>query len=314
MSEPRRPEAASAVPPGAQAARLRRDAEGAASALPPLLLAAERLASLVTGAHGRRRSGRGETFWQYRRALPGDALSDMDWRRSARADELYVRETEWEAAQTLWLWPDRSAAMRFRSKTAPATKAERAALLALALAALAARSGERFALLDPPLPPTSREPGLRRMALALAATDQETPPDYGAPPAAPLGRRARVVLFSDFFGPLEPLARRLASAAAQEAGGALVQILDPAEEAFPYRGRLLFESMGGLLNYEADRAESLDAAYRGRLAERRARLEDMARGAGWRLFLHRTDQSPAPLLLALHGALSAASHSWSAPR
>lgn len=296
------------------AAHLRRDAEGAASALPPLLLAAERLASLVTGAHGRRRSGRGETFWQYRRALPGDALSDVDWRRSARADELYVRETEWEAAQTLWLWPDRSAAMRFRSKNAPSTKADRASLLALALAALAARGGERFALLDPPLAPATRETGLRRLAYVLGETETDPPADYGAPPAAPIGKRARIALFSDFFGPLEPLARSMGGAAAQEAGGVLVQILDPVEEAFPYRGRLLFESMRGALNYEADRAESLAAAYQERLAERRARLEDMARGAGWRLFLHRTDQSPAPLLLALHGALSAASQSWSAPR
>ena len=314
MSEPRRPEAASSGA-GAGASALRRDSERAAAALPPLLLAAERLASLVSGAHGRRRSGRGETFWQYRRALPGDALSDVDWRRSARADDLYVRETEWEAAQTLWLWPDRSAAMRFQSKQARATKAERAALLALALAALAARAGERFALLDQPDPPSLRETGLRRMAYALAAAQAKPPPqDYGTPPAAPIGRRARVALFSDFFGPLEPLARRLGAASASEASGVLVQILDPAEEAFPYRGRLLFESMGGALNYEADRAESLESAYLARLEERRARLADLARGAGWRLFLHRTDQSPAPLLLALHGALSAASHSWSAPR
>ncbi len=93
---------------------LRRDAERISGTLPPLLVEADRLAAgLVTGVHGRRRAGMGETFWQYRAAHPGDPFSLIDWRRSARSDRLYVREMEWEAAENVLVWCDRSLSMDF---------------------------------------------------------------------------------------------------------------------------------------------------------------------------------------------------------
>jgi len=102
---------------------LRRDAEKVAGALPPLLAEAERLAAIVAmGLHGRRKAGPGETFWQYRRAVPGDTLSDVDWRRSARSDHLYIREMEWEAAQSVSIWADRARSMDYRGAAAQRTK------------------------------------------------------------------------------------------------------------------------------------------------------------------------------------------------
>ena len=67
--------------------------------------AAERVAMTVTqGVHGRRRVGSGEAFWQFRRYQPGDGADQIDWRQTAKTDRVYVRETEWEAAQSIWLW------------------------------------------------------------------------------------------------------------------------------------------------------------------------------------------------------------------
>ena len=101
-------------------------AEQLASTLPPLLVAAQRVAATVAqGVHGRRRVGQGETFWQYRRYLPGDSVRMVDWRRSAKSDQVFVRETEWEAAQTVWLWRDTSASMRWRSRRDLPEKADR---------------------------------------------------------------------------------------------------------------------------------------------------------------------------------------------
>ncbi len=95
---------AEALTPQGQALRLRAEAERQTAALPPLLADAQRLAAtLILGEHGRRRAGQGETFWQYRRAEAGDPFTSIDWRRSARSDRLYVRQTEWEAAQTVSL-------------------------------------------------------------------------------------------------------------------------------------------------------------------------------------------------------------------
>src|SRR4029079_10712295 len=80
-----------------------------AARIPRLILDARRVAATVIhGLHGRRRAGPGENFWQYRRFVSGEPAQNIDWRRSARDDHLYVREREWETSHTIWLWPDRS--------------------------------------------------------------------------------------------------------------------------------------------------------------------------------------------------------------
>ena len=124
------------------------EAKGIAEAMPDMLIEARRVATTVlAGWHGRRTSGRGETFWQFRPFVTGEAASSIDWRRSARDEHLFVRQTEWEAAHTLWLWADLSPSMDFRSRLAPTTKRHRATVLTLALAELLAVAGERIGLL-----------------------------------------------------------------------------------------------------------------------------------------------------------------------
>ena len=138
-------------PRPAPAESLRDRAEQAAAVLPPLLVAAERVATTVAqGVHGRRRVGQGETFWQFRQYEQGDAAARIDWRESAKSQRLYVRETEWEAAQSVWLWRDASTSMEYSSAeylggTWP-TKRDRGELMLVALASLLVRGGERLTL------------------------------------------------------------------------------------------------------------------------------------------------------------------------
>lgn len=283
---------------------LRRDAEQVSGALPPLLAAAERLAaSTVPGVHGRRRSGPGETFWQYRQAMPGDPATAIDWRRSGRTDQYYIREMEWEAAQTVTLWVDPAQSMDYRSDLAPRTKAERARLLALALGVLLTRGGERTSLLGTQAArPSTGAPQLMRMAIELAR-EVEDRPDFGAPPRTALVSGGKAVFLSDFMGPREEVFPALIHAAERGVSGAYVQIVDPAEESFPFDGRLVLESLGGGVSFETHRARGLREAYLERLAERRADLMDTARRCGWRCLIHRTDESPRKALLWLYGAI-----------
>jgi len=285
-----------------RAAWLRRDAERVSGALPPLLVEAERLiASVLPGVHGRRRAGPGETFWQYRPAHAGDTLGAIDWRRSGRSDRLFVREMEWEAAETVMLWCDRSRAMDYRSAEAPRSKGERARLLTLALGVLLARGDERFGLLGTEAErPATGETQLMRMA-ALLGADPADPPDFGAPPRIHHPRIGRAVFLSDFLGDGAAIGDAVADAAGRGIGGILVQILDPAEEAFPFAGRTRFESMGRELRHDTDQASGLRDAYLGRLGALRDHLARIA--PRWRLIPHRTDESPRRALLALHAAL-----------
>ena len=117
-----------------------------AALVPDLLVEAQRIvASVITGWHGRRKRGAGENFWQFRPYSEGEAMARIDWRRSARDEHTYVRDNEWEAAHTVWLWADPSASMLYKSVHATVSKESRALVLTLALAELLSRSGERIA-------------------------------------------------------------------------------------------------------------------------------------------------------------------------
>ena len=135
---------------------LRHRAEALAATLPPLLVAAERIAATVAqGVHGRRRVGAGDAFWQFRRYHPGDALGQIDWRQSGKSQALFVRQNEWAAAESVWLWSDASASMGYCSEFSNVTKRGRAELLVLALAALLVRGGERVAMMGEGQRPTT---------------------------------------------------------------------------------------------------------------------------------------------------------------
>ena len=274
-------------------------AEALAARLPPLLVEAERIAATVAlGVHGRRRAGPGESFWQFRRYQPGDAASLIDWRQSARNDPLYVRETEWMAAQSVWLWADGSASMRWRSRRDLPEKRERALLLALAVAALLLRGGERVGVLGLGRPPLMGRAVLPRIAAEMVDRDER-----GVLPVASLPRFGHVVLISDFLMDVAAVAAAIADWAGAGVHGHLVHLLDPAEEALPYAGRTHFFGLEGEDDMLAPNAESLRDEYRAKLAAHRAALAEAARRWHWGFTTHHTDGPPEPALLALHQAL-----------
>jgi uncharacterized protein (DUF58 family) len=272
-------------------------AEAAAGALPPLLVAAERVAATVMqGVHGRRRPGQGDAFWQFRPFVAGDSLARMDWRQSAKTDRLFVRETEWEAAQTVGLWRDAGPGMDWSGSPGRATKRERAELLLLALGALLLRGGERLRLFGDGRALAGRG-ALPALAEALGR-HADPPRDQRLP------RHARAVLLGDFLAPLEETRGAVSALAAQGVHGHLVQVLDPAEESLPFAGRVRFEALSGGDATLVPRVEGIRELYAERLAAHRDGLAAIARAAGWNLLVHRTDQPPEAALLALWQALA----------
>jgi uncharacterized protein (DUF58 family) len=292
--------------------KLEGEAHALADRLPELLLEALRVANTVAhGIHGRRRAGTGETFWQFRQFQGGDPATVIDWRRSASSDTLYVREREWEASHTFWLWPDVSPSMAFRSHLAPVAKRDRALVLILAAAELLVRAGERIALLGLTLPMASRK-ATSRMAEALVANEGAEALRASLPPKARLSRFSSAILVSDFLDPPEEIAQRLNQMAEGDVQGHLVQVLDPAEETLAYEGRMEFRSPEGSERWIADRVETLRDAYQQKLAAHRERVEEAARRIGWSFMVHHTDRPAAEPLLNLVMRLQgvAADYRW----
>jgi uncharacterized protein (DUF58 family) len=280
---------------------LRSRAEAETARLPPLLARADRLAhTVMMGEHGRRRAGTGDDFWQYRPVMPGDSRRMIDWRRSARSDAQFVRQREWKLAQSVMLWVDPAASMRFSSDKGLPEKADRARLLALAMSVLLLRGGERVGLTGTALPPRRGQVQIARLTEALM---QDSDDDYASPDMAGLVPHGRALLISDFMGDLAGLRAALTKAADRGVRGVVYQVLDPVEEAFPYRGRTIFESMGGTLAHETLKANDLRDRYLERLAERKAELAALCTATGWRHGLHHTNDSAQSALLWLFRAM-----------
>ena len=222
--------------------------------MPDLLVEAQRVVStVIAGWHGRRRRGVGENFWQFRPFVDGEPISRIDWRRSAKDDHVYLRDREWEAAQTVWLWADPSPSMRFQSKSAPVSKESRAIVLVLALAEILSRSGERIGY-PGVVDPISARNAAERIAGALLSRR----PADDFPPDERLKRFSEIVIVSDLLDPVEDVVARIDTLGQRGIQGHVIMIADPAEETFPYAGRTEFRDPGD--RREADRRAGGDAA------------------------------------------------------
>jgi uncharacterized protein (DUF58 family) len=282
-------------------------AEALGARLPPLLVAADRVAATVAqGVHGRRRVGQGDSFWQFRRFVSGDPFARIDWRQSAKSgrgapEGWFIRETEWEAAQTVSLWRDASASMRWRSRLVPVEKRDRANLLLLSLASLLLRGGERVMMMQQGARSVASRSGLDRLVAELEAASD----DDGLPPDIRLPRHGTVVLFSDFLSPLDAVKTLVGRFAAVPVTGYLLQILDPAETALPYDGRVRFRGMESEGEALIPRVEAVRDAYAERLKAQQDGLASICATAGFGFGVHRTDHPPEMALLTLYQALAA---------
>lgn len=281
-----------------------------AARVPRLILEARRVASTVIhGLHGRRRAGSGENFWQYRRFVNGEPAQNVDWRRSARDDNLYVREREWEASHTIWVWVDRSPSMDFNSHLTEWSKLDRSLVVAFALAEVLVQGGERVGIPEL-MRPTANRNVIEKMAQVMlhdAGERPSLPPNFAPAPFS------EVLLVSDLWSSVAEFRRTIGQLAANGARGHVVQVVDPAEESFPYSGRVEFVDSEGFGSITAGRAEKWRDEYQSLVANHRAALRAEAEQFGWTFTVHRTDRGPTELLFAVHGRMGAGAHAITKP-
>lgn len=281
---------------------LQHQARDLAALLPPLLLEAERVAAAVhQGIHGRRRTGPGESFWQFRRYAAGDPAQRIDWRQSARSDKLFIREREWEAAQSAYLWADNSGSMHYRSQKNQPTKAERAQVLMLALASLLLCGGEKVIWLGMAPLAVHGNAGLERIAASIYPAEK----GLSLPPEMPLARFAHMILASDFLIPPAALGELMRRYAALGLKGAFLHILDPAEDDLPFEGRLEMQGCEDEAPLLLPNAAALRGPYNNRMQEHKDRLMRLAESAGWFYARHRTDTPPHRALTQLYEHVTA---------
>ncbi len=279
------------------------EAQKASESLPDLLLQARKVArTIMSGWHGRRIAGPGEAFWQFRPFVEGENASAIDWRRSARDETVYLRDREWEAAQTAWLWLDLTKSMQFGSSLSGITKRARAIVLTLAMTQLLSAGGERTGLLGHTRATTRRKAAeIYAERIARIGT---LPPNKGMPVPDGINRFSEVVLFGDFLDPIANLESFLHNIAKSGTRGHVVQILDPIEESFPFSGPIEFHDPESGQKIMTSRAQSYQADYRERLDSRRAAVKELCKKLNWTFLVHHTDKPASDVVLALHSHMA----------
>ncbi|NBC14813.1 MAG: DUF58 domain-containing protein [Gammaproteobacteria bacterium] len=277
-------------------AALRSQAEILASSLPALAFRSTASEAPHVGSAGRRRAGTGEHFWQYRRYAREDDAARVDWRRSARGDELYVRESELETARTVLFWCDPHPGFDWRGSDERRTKADEARMLMLAIGTLLSRDGDRIGVLG-----SGRSPGFGRRAVDRLAEDLLTDQagDFPEPPR----KSATLIVASDFYDPVETWEQRLMPLASLCREGILLAVADPVELDFPFEGRMRLSRPGEAVQRIFGRAQTLREAYKARLKENREKLKALATRMDWRFVDHDTSKVSLAGAAALKRAL-----------
>lgn len=263
--------------------------------MPYLLLQARHIVNtLITGKHGRQKRGVGENFWQFSPYTEGESLTRIDWRRSARDENTYLREHEWEMAQTVWIWPDQSPSMHYCSRFSKISKGNHAIILTLALATLLAQNGERIAIPHLMAPSTASNITER---IALALTNYQTEDSF--PDLSAITRFSEVIIISDFLDYPEKIIPHLTALAAKQVTAYLIEVVDPAEEHFPYTGCTEFFDPETQEKLVLGKAENLRKQYHKLYQDRRQTLKDFCSQQGWIYHVSVTDQSLTEIILQL---------------
>lgn len=257
---------------------LRNEAEALARRLPRLSAQTRASEAVHLGSAGRKRAGTGEDFWEYRRYAQEDDVSRIDWRRSARGDTLFVRETELETARSFYIYADPHAGFNWSGHAGRITKADRARIIMMAIANLLSREGERVGVLGSGEGAAFGKRALERLYTQIATPARNlliAPKHSGS-----------VIIASDFYDAPETWQARLAPIAARCRSGILLAVSDPVEEDFPFKGRTRFTRTGTPFQRILGRAETLQADYALKLAENRAGMAALATHLGWRFITH----------------------------
>jgi len=269
---------------------LKTASQDAIADLPALKEAAQEIAAHVLhGAHGQRKSGGHERFWQFREYTSADRPQDIDWRQSAKGAAVFVREKELQTPQSVYFWAKRDAGMDFQSSDALYTKSEAAQILSLGLTMLFERGEERVGVIGQGRAGRGAH-AIDMVGRYLLEGDDALLPENHVP------AKSSSILCGDFLEPIESIERSFQSIAERGINGIVIQVMDIAERDLPYDGHRVFEDQYG--KHKVDHVASIRSEYQARIAAHCDALSRLCSSLGWRYYLHLTH---VPLHKTLQG-------------
>lgn len=273
----------------------------------------------VTGAHRSPYHGFAAEFAEHREYAPGDDLRYVDWKVFGRSDRVFVKQFEEETNFACHVLLDASESMSYRSETAPLSKLEFAKHLAAAISYVVVKQQDAIGLItfDREIEQAVR-PGshtahwklishILEMTTARPKADSREPmavlPNSEALPldvAERITHRGVVIVLSDLFANAESLMLGLKRLRHRKHDVRVWQIVDPAEEDFPFDDPTLFHGLEGWADLPVE-PRLLRAAYQREFLAHRESLRHQCRDVSIDFCVLRTDM---PVELAVKKCLA----------
>ena len=268
---------------------MRLKAEELSNKLPSLYVKADRIANTIwEGMHNRNKDGLGDNFWQFRKYEYGDPAHLIDWKKTAKSNETFIQEKELQTLQNFVIWRDTSKSMNFRSSESIDTKLYRANLFTLALTIILSKSGENIVLNG--LKSKLLKGGNAVNFVSNQINEKVTDSYKSSPNINEIKNNSDVILIGDFLNNVNETEKTIKELSNRGINGIIIQILDPAERFFPYKGRINFNGLEGEKNILIGKAESVRNDYKKAIKIHIEKLEKLTTSYSWKYILDNSDQ------------------------
>ena len=268
---------------------MRLKAEELSNKIPSLYVKADRIASTIwEGMHNRNKDGLGDNFWQFRKYEYGDPAHLIDWKKTAKSNETFIQEKELQTLQNFVIWRDTSRSMNFRSSESIDTKLYRANLFTLTLTIILSKSGENIVLNG--LKTELLKGGNAVNFVSNQINEKVTDSFKSSPNINEIKNNSDVILIGDFLNNINETEKTIKELSNRGINGIIIQILDPAERFFPYKGRINFNGLEGEKNILIGKAESVRNDYKKAIKIHIEKLEKLTTSYSWKYILDNSDQ------------------------
>jgi len=268
---------------------MRLKAEELSNKIPSLYVKADRIANTIwEGMHNRNKDGLGDNFWQFRKYEYGDPAHLIDWKKTAKSNETFIQEKELQTLQNFVIWRDTSKSMNFRSSESIDTKLYRANLFTLALTIILSKSGENIVLNG--LKSKLLKGGNAVNFVSNQINEKVTDSYKSSPNVNEIKNNSDVILIGDFLNNIIETEKTIKELSNRGINGIIIQILDPAERFFPYKGRINFNGLEGEQNILIGKAESVRNDYKKAIKIHIEKLEKLTTSYSWKYILDNSDQ------------------------
>ena len=268
---------------------MRLKAEELSNKIPSLYVKADRIANTIwEGMHNRNKDGLGDNFWQFRKYEYGDPAHLIDWKKTAKSNETFIQEKELQTLQNFVIWRDTSKSMNFRSSESIDTKLYRANLFTLALTIILSKSGENIVLNG--LKSELLKGGDAVNFVSNQINEKVIDSYKSSPNINEIKNNSDVILIGDFLNNINETEKTIKELSNRGINGIIIQILDPAERFFPYKGRINFNGLEGEKNILIGKAESVRNDYKKAIKIHIEKLEKLITSYSWKYILDNSDQ------------------------